>query len=209
MSQQQVAQLLSKLLGNVAKYSVVAGVGVTALQSSLYTGCSISLSNRPLRNRMLMCCIAVFADQRNVLKVRTCLHLLSRCCLHAVDGGERAVMYDRISGERIRRASPQTCSYRTAFTPSRLLASSFSLCISWLFKVEFSSRFEYSFWHRQMVPCRGASRPYWRGHPLQSTLASDAQHHGHQNKAPHHKLSDWNKRFAEHCKPQMLTVPQD
>ena len=38
MSQQQVAQLLSRLLGSVAKYSVVAGVGVTALQSSLYTG---------------------------------------------------------------------------------------------------------------------------------------------------------------------------
>jgi prohibitin 1 len=52
MSQQQAAQLLSKVLSNVAKYSVVAGVGVTALQSSLYT----------------------------------------------VDGGERAVMYDRISG---------------------------------------------------------------------------------------------------------------
>ena len=38
MSQQQIAQLLSKFLGNIAKYSVVAGVGVTALQSSLYTG---------------------------------------------------------------------------------------------------------------------------------------------------------------------------
>lgn len=38
MSQQQAAQLLSKVLSNVAKYSVVAGVGITALQSSLYTG---------------------------------------------------------------------------------------------------------------------------------------------------------------------------
>lgn len=52
MSQQQAAQLLSKVLSNVAKYSVVAGIGITALQSSLYT----------------------------------------------VDGGERAVMYDRING---------------------------------------------------------------------------------------------------------------
>ena len=38
MSQQQAAQLLSRVLSNVAKYSVFAGVGVTALQSSLYTG---------------------------------------------------------------------------------------------------------------------------------------------------------------------------
>lgn len=43
---------MSKVLSKVARYSVVAGIGVTALQSSLYT----------------------------------------------VDGGERAVMYDRISG---------------------------------------------------------------------------------------------------------------
>ncbi len=38
MSQQQVAQLLSRLLGSVARYSVLAVVGVTGLQSSLYTG---------------------------------------------------------------------------------------------------------------------------------------------------------------------------
>ena len=45
MSQQQVAQLVSRLLGSVAKYSVVAGVGVTALQSSLYTGDQFWLKN--------------------------------------------------------------------------------------------------------------------------------------------------------------------
>lgn len=38
MSQQAIANLISRVLGSVAKYSVAAGVGVAALQTSLYTG---------------------------------------------------------------------------------------------------------------------------------------------------------------------------
>ena len=35
---QQATALISRLLGNVARYSVATGIGVAALQSSLYTG---------------------------------------------------------------------------------------------------------------------------------------------------------------------------
>eukprot|EP00889_Picochlorum_renovo_P007824 jgi/Picre1/34854/NNA_002320.t1 len=51
-AQQEAAKAVAKLLNNVAKYSVVLGIGGSVLQSSLYT----------------------------------------------VDGGERAIMYDRIQG---------------------------------------------------------------------------------------------------------------
>ena len=35
---QQATALISRLLGNIARYSVATGIGVAALQSSLYTG---------------------------------------------------------------------------------------------------------------------------------------------------------------------------
>ena len=38
MSQQAAAQLLSRVLGGIARYSVATGIGVAALQASLYTG---------------------------------------------------------------------------------------------------------------------------------------------------------------------------
>lgn len=38
MAQQEAAKMLANLLSKVARYSVVLGVGASALQASLYTG---------------------------------------------------------------------------------------------------------------------------------------------------------------------------
>lgn len=44
MSQQQAAQLLSRVLGGIARYSVVTGIGVAGLQASLYTGKTLMIT---------------------------------------------------------------------------------------------------------------------------------------------------------------------
>ena len=43
--------------------------------------------------------------------------------------------------------------------------------------------------------CRSAARPCWRGDSLQSALAANAQHHGHQDSASHYQLSDRDKGY--------------
>lgn len=40
MAQQEAAKALANLLSKVARYSVVLGIGGSALQASLYTGAS-------------------------------------------------------------------------------------------------------------------------------------------------------------------------
>lgn len=38
MAQQEAAKALAKVLSNVARYSVILGIGGSALQASMYTG---------------------------------------------------------------------------------------------------------------------------------------------------------------------------
>lgn len=83
MANQQAA-VLARFLSNVGKYSVLAGIGGSILQTSLFTGARVA-SNGVL---VLIC---------------TCMECCWWCGLYAVrhadlavDGGERAVMYDRL-----------------------------------------------------------------------------------------------------------------
>ena len=78
MSQPNAANQVAKLLGNVGRWSVLLGLGGSALQASLYTGMSIWFES--------------LQNTGNDLEVK-----LSNWSV-TVDGGERAVMYDRIRG---------------------------------------------------------------------------------------------------------------
>ncbi len=122
MAQQQAAQQVAKLLSRVGRWSIVLGVGGSALQASLYTGacnCAVTWSMSP---GLQMATHAhegheqMHAIQSSaVAPTCPCLARLWGCdpgarhhprpalrlqlsCMRAVDGGERAVMYDRLQG---------------------------------------------------------------------------------------------------------------
>jgi hypothetical protein len=108
MAQQQAAAQVAKLLSRVGRWGIILGVGGSALQASLYTGEDAKLSGGQARlaymedqtascwkhggcmmpnpGSGLLCC----AQQQGVTRVAL--------SLFAVDGGERAVMYDRLKG---------------------------------------------------------------------------------------------------------------
>ena len=84
---QPAANVVANLLSKVARYSVFLGIGGSALQASLYTGVrSVQACAGQSKCGMVTCVLCIKEM------------LVEAWLPYAVDGGERAVMYDRIQG---------------------------------------------------------------------------------------------------------------
>jgi prohibitin 1 len=92
-AQQEAAKAMANILSKVTRYSVFLGIGGSAIQASLYTGAFARLE-RGGRARGRMCTI----PWCRICPAAGRTAHAARPRPPAVDGGERAVMYDRIQG---------------------------------------------------------------------------------------------------------------
>lgn len=103
MAQQEAAKALAKVLSNVARYSVILGIGGSALQASMYTG--ERRGWRPGDGTRGLATRGWHGLGLSSAGPAPCMHseIAHIACnfnvdAAAVDGGERCIMFDRFSG---------------------------------------------------------------------------------------------------------------